>query len=149
MYEIWTTVNNVILCKIMKNAQARFTYFNLRIFFLIKKEEKKETKYVQYKSFQLHFAFWTLKLKMYQMKGISFWNRWILSLESDGYLNYVEILYCQFGGNPQMAILAMGIFLLWLCILFIGLAISADDYFCPNLASISKTLRWVKLCEIS
>jgi len=61
--------------------------------------------------------------------------------ESDGYLNYVEILYCQFGGNPQMAILAMGIFLLWLCILFIGLAISADDYFCPNLASISKTLR--------
>merc|ERR1719412_1033626 len=40
-----------------------------------------------------------------------------------------------------MAILAMSIFLVWLCILFIGLAISADDYFCPNLASISKTLR--------
>ena len=67
--------------------------------------------------------------------------------ESDGYLNYVEILYCHFGGNPQMAILAMSIFLVWLCILFIGLAISADDYFCPNLASISKTLRWVKSCE--
>merc|ERR1712223_1042998 len=59
----------------------------------------------------------------------------------DGYLNYVEILYCQFGGEPQMAIAAMLVFLIWLCILFTGLAISADDYFCPNLASISKTLR--------
>merc|ERR1719347_962462 len=31
--------------------------------------------------------------------------------------------------------------LLWLLLLFIALAVSADDYFCPNIEVISKTLR--------
>ena len=59
--------------------------------------------------------------------------------DTDGYLNYVEILYCDFDGSE--AYLAIFTFALWICILFIGLGVSADDYFCPNLAIISKTLR--------
>ena len=34
------------------------------------------------------------------------------------------------------------LFLLWLLILFIALAVSADDYFCPSIEIISKVLRW-------
>ena len=37
--------------------------------------------------------------------------------------------------------MAIFTFALWIFILFIGLGVSADDYFCPNLAIISKTLR--------
>ena len=61
--------------------------------------------------------------------------------DTDGYFNYVEILYCDFAGEE--AYLAIFIFALWLVVLFIGLAVSADDYFCPNLATISKTLRYI------
>jgi len=59
--------------------------------------------------------------------------------DTDGYFNYVEILYCDFGGT--LAPLAIFIYALWLIVLFIGLGESADSYFCPNLAIISKTLR--------
>ena len=60
--------------------------------------------------------------------------------DTDGYFNYVEILYCDFGGT--LAPLAIFIYALWLIVLFIGLGESADSYFCPNLAIISKTLRY-------
>lgn len=56
-----------------------------------------------------------------------------------GFINYIQVLYCDFPG--QLAYLAIFLYALWLIVLFIGLAISADDYFCPNLAIISKTLR--------
>jgi pantothenate kinase type III len=37
---------------------------------------------------------------------------------------------------------------LWLAFLFVGLAVSADDFFCPNLQTISNTLRSVdKICN--
>lgn len=57
--------------------------------------------------------------------------------DSDGYLNYVEILYCDF----SHVYLALILYALWLLVLFIGLGATADDYFCPNLAIISKTCR--------
>ena len=60
--------------------------------------------------------------------------------DTDGYFNYVEILYCDFGGT--LTPLAIFIYALWLIVLFIGLGESADFYFCPNLAIISKTLRY-------
>ena len=59
--------------------------------------------------------------------------------DSDGYLNYVEIIYCDF--VDETYILPITLYALWLIVLFIALAVSADDFFCPNLASISKTLR--------
>ena len=59
--------------------------------------------------------------------------------DSDGYVNYVQVLYCDFGVDK--AYLAIGIFAIWIVVLFVALAISTDDYFCPNLASISKSLR--------
>ena len=52
----------------------------------------------------------------------------------------MEILYCDFGGT--LAPLAIFLYALWLIVLFIGLGESADSYFCPNLAIISKTLRY-------
>ena len=34
----------------------------------------------------------------------------------------------------------MTLLILWLLVLFIGLAVSADNYFCPSVETISKTL---------
>ena len=59
--------------------------------------------------------------------------------DSDGFVNYVEVLYCEFGAEKAYG--AIAVFALWIFVLFVALAISTDDYFCPNLASISKTLR--------
>ena len=58
--------------------------------------------------------------------------------EARGFLNYVTVLYCNFQDQEPL-----GLFLLflWLAFLFVGLAVSADDFFCPNLNTISKTLR--------
>lgn len=57
----------------------------------------------------------------------------------DGFINYVEILYCTF--SPSLFPLAVLLYILWLVLLFIALALSADDFFCPSLEIISKTLR--------
>ena len=56
----------------------------------------------------------------------------------DGYINYVETLYCTFGANEAGGII---LYVVWLAVLFIGLATAADDFLCPNLEAISKTLR--------
>jgi len=57
----------------------------------------------------------------------------------DGFINYVTILYCTFG--KSLFPLAIVIYVLWLVMLFIALAVSADDYFCPSIEIISKVLR--------
>ena len=36
------------------------------------------------------------------------------------------------------------LYILWLVVLFISLAVAADDYFCPAIEIISKTLRFVQ-----
>ena len=59
--------------------------------------------------------------------------------DADGYLNYVEILYCNFAGH--LTYLGVFVYSLWIAVLFVALAVSTDDFFCPNLATISKTLR--------
>ena len=56
----------------------------------------------------------------------------------DGYINYVETLYCKFEGDEAGGII---LYVVWLGGLFIGLATAADDFLCPNLEAISKTLR--------
>eukprot|EP00092_Neocalanus_flemingeri_P035003 GFUD01038087.1.p1 GENE.GFUD01038087.1~~GFUD01038087.1.p1 ORF type:complete len:573 (+),score=74.19 GFUD01038087.1:326-2044(+) len=57
----------------------------------------------------------------------------------DGFINYVSILYCTFG--KSLFPLAIIIYIVWLLVLFIALAVSADDYFCPSIEVISKVLR--------
>ena len=57
----------------------------------------------------------------------------------DGYINYVQTLYCNFEGAGEAG--GIMVYVVWLGVLFIGLATAADDFLCPNLESISKTLR--------
>ena len=76
----------------------------------------------------------------------------------DGFVNYVSVIYCTAGhslfpltvriwsrklmflmSRPSKVIL----YILWLVVLFVSLAVSADDYFCPAIEIISKTLRFV------
>ena len=53
------------------------------------------------------------------------------------YLDF-QLYYCDFASSHPAAITLS---LVWLFNLFIALAIAADDFFCPSLAVISKTLR--------
>ena len=65
---------------------------------------------------------------------------WILESCEDqdsGLLSYLELYYCKI---PQAKPLAMVIMLLWLSILFITIGITASDYFCINLSTISTLL---------
>ncbi|XP_064651702.1 mitochondrial sodium/calcium exchanger protein-like [Lineus longissimus] len=54
-----------------------------------------------------------------------------------GFINYNAVIYCKFSIVP----LAVVILFFWWLFLFAGLATTADSYFCPSLAVISKTLR--------
>nr|XP_022342297.1 mitochondrial sodium/calcium exchanger protein-like [Crassostrea virginica] len=56
----------------------------------------------------------------------------------EGFIDYTIFAYCQF--SPSLLPLALIILFIWWLFLFIGLAITADDYFCPALTVISKTL---------
>jgi len=56
----------------------------------------------------------------------------------DGFIQYIQIPYCSF---PHVVWLAFVLLALWLVLLFITLGVTADDYFCPSLTVISKTLR--------
>ena len=65
---------------------------------------------------------------------------WILESCDDqdsGLLSYLELYYCKV---PQAKPFAMAIMLLWLSILFITIGITASDYFCVNLNTISALL---------
>ena len=62
--------------------------------------------------------------------------------DTDGYINYVETLYCKFEGEEWEGII---LYVLWLGVLFIGLATAADDFLVPNLETISKMLRYNKI----
>jgi len=54
-----------------------------------------------------------------------------------GFIQYIQIPYCSF---PRVVSLAFVLLALWLLFLFITLGVAADDYFCPSLKVISKTL---------
>ena len=57
----------------------------------------------------------------------------------EGFINYNEFVYCMI--DSSLKPLALFILFFWWVFLFIGLAVTADDYFCPSLTVISKTLR--------
>ena len=52
----------------------------------------------------------------------------------------MDIIYCTMGHS--LFPLTIIIYVIWLLVLFIALAVSADDYFCPAIEVISKTLRF-------
>ncbi|XP_052074372.1 mitochondrial sodium/calcium exchanger protein-like [Mytilus californianus] len=56
----------------------------------------------------------------------------------EGFIDYLKFTYCNF--NSSLRPLALIILFVWWVFLFIGLAVTADDYFCPSLTVISKTL---------
>ena len=65
--------------------------------------------------------------------------------ESDGYINYVETLYCTFEGKEWEGIM---VYVLWLGFLFVGLATAADDFLMPNLETISNMLRYNQIIRL-
>lgn len=57
----------------------------------------------------------------------------------EGFINYINVVFCVFPAN--LLPLAMIITIFWWFVLFIALAVTADDFFCPSLVVIAKTLR--------
>ncbi|KAI3748343.1 hypothetical protein L6452_11356 [Arctium lappa] len=55
-----------------------------------------------------------------------------------GYINYLQIFYCNLSRFPQLGFLML---LLWLVILFYVLSNTASDYFCPAVENLSKILK--------
>ncbi|XP_021341574.1 sodium/potassium/calcium exchanger 6, mitochondrial-like isoform X2 [Mizuhopecten yessoensis] len=58
----------------------------------------------------------------------------------EGFLDYTQFVYCDFGSGGHLQILGMIILFLWWVFLFTGLAVTADDFFCPALSVISETM---------
>ncbi|XP_046544014.1 mitochondrial sodium/calcium exchanger protein-like isoform X6 [Haliotis rubra] len=56
----------------------------------------------------------------------------------EGFIDYTVFVYCTLG---TLVPLALVILFLWWLFLFVGLAVTADDFFCPSLTVISRTLR--------
>ncbi|XP_058727372.1 cation/calcium exchanger 1 [Vicia villosa] len=57
---------------------------------------------------------------------------------SKGYINYLQIFYCNLGSSP---ILGHTLLFLWLVVLFYLLADTASNYFCTSLEGLSNILR--------
>ncbi|XP_050370467.1 cation/calcium exchanger 1-like [Argentina anserina] len=61
-----------------------------------------------------------------------------IGCRADGYLNYLQLFYCNFGKFPIVAHIAV---LFWLLVLFYLLGNTAANYFCSSLESLSKILK--------
>lgn len=57
---------------------------------------------------------------------------------AESLLPYYDFIYCSTGNAVWGGMIVL---VLWWLFLFVGLAVCADDYFCPSLVVISKTLR--------
>ncbi|XP_071790514.1 mitochondrial sodium/calcium exchanger protein-like isoform X1 [Asterias amurensis] len=57
----------------------------------------------------------------------------------DGFINYLEFSHCAF--PHQLLPLALFILFVWLIFLFVSLGITAEDFFCPALTAISKSMK--------
>ncbi|GFT94052.1 hypothetical protein NPIL_51621 [Nephila pilipes] len=56
-----------------------------------------------------------------------------------GYVKYTEHMYCLFGPHGVSYVVAMSVF--WLLVLFAGLGVTANEFLCPSLFIISKSLK--------
>ncbi|CAN7140841.1 unnamed protein product [Brassica rapa subsp. narinosa] len=57
---------------------------------------------------------------------------------SQGFIDYLSFLYCNFDGFP---LLGQSLLFLWLLVLFYVLGHTASEYFCSSLESLSKLLK--------
>lgn len=57
--------------------------------------------------------------------------------EEVGIFDYLQLYYCKLPNSPLLAISILGG---WLAMLFMTIGIAASDFFCPNLATISKIM---------
>jgi len=57
----------------------------------------------------------------------------------EGIFDYTVFMYCTLGA--RLLGLAVTILIVWLVFLFVSLAITADDFFCPALEVMAKTMR--------
>ncbi|XP_077861556.1 mitochondrial sodium/calcium exchanger protein-like, partial [Saccoglossus kowalevskii] len=58
----------------------------------------------------------------------------------DGFINYLQFIYCAFADNEAMSTIAVIVLILMLVYLFLILGTIAASFFCPSLSSISKSL---------
>ncbi|XP_072164267.1 mitochondrial sodium/calcium exchanger protein-like [Diadema setosum] len=56
----------------------------------------------------------------------------------DGFINYLQVIYCVF---PDLRVLGFILLALWLVYLIIALGVTAEEFFCPNLDVMSRTLK--------
>ncbi|KAJ1409130.1 Sodium/calcium exchanger membrane region [Sesbania bispinosa] len=61
-----------------------------------------------------------------------------LDCRSKGYINYIQIFYCNLGQTP---IIGYSLLALWLVVLFYLLGDTASNYFCNSLEGLSNILR--------
>lgn len=57
----------------------------------------------------------------------------------DGFIDYLIFTFCTF--DKEIAYIPIIILALWLCILFVSLALVADSFFCPSLRVIADSLK--------
>ncbi|XP_063967727.1 mitochondrial sodium/calcium exchanger protein-like isoform X1 [Lytechinus pictus] len=57
---------------------------------------------------------------------------------SDGFINYLQVVYCSFPGLRPLGLVCLG---LWLIYLLITLGVTAEVFFCPNLDVMARTLK--------
>ncbi|KAL3533328.1 hypothetical protein ACH5RR_006849 [Cinchona calisaya] len=60
------------------------------------------------------------------------------SCSGKGYINYLQIFYCNFGQFPA---LGYTLLMLWLLILFYLVGNTTADYFCPSVENLSRVLK--------
>ncbi|XP_054714311.1 mitochondrial sodium/calcium exchanger protein-like [Uloborus diversus] len=59
--------------------------------------------------------------------------------DSDGKLDYMYFIFCHL--DPDRSWIGIAVCIIWILILFVGLGVTADDFLCPSLVVITKTLR--------
>ncbi|GFQ81352.1 hypothetical protein TNCT_115801 [Trichonephila clavata] len=69
----------------------------------------------------------------------AFYENTVSCHNSEGKLDYMYFIFCYL--QPQHSWAGITLCILWLFLLFIGLGVTADDFLCPSLVVITKTLR--------
>lgn len=60
-------------------------------------------------------------------------------LEDEATIDYVYLVYCDFGHAARYAAISLIVFLV--IILFLNLSVVADEFLCPSLLAVAKNLR--------
>lgn len=60
-------------------------------------------------------------------------------LEDDSVVDYVYLVYCEFGYELRHVSMALIVFLV--IVLFLALSAIADEFLCPSLLAVAKNLR--------